>query len=111
MGTHGYGYINNNWERLIELYEETNRLAIGGTLFKRRDIHNLSWRSPDFNTVTHIDIIINQKWRCSLRDVKVRHGADVGSDHMLVMATLSQKLRKAKRGKTAEVRCRKVGEP
>ena len=76
------------------------------------DSVGLSWRFPDYNTVTQIDhIIINQKWRRSLHNVKVRHGADVGSDHMLVMATLSQKLRKAKRGKTAEVRCRKVEEP
>ena len=29
MGTHGYGYINNNCERHVELCEETN-LGIGG---------------------------------------------------------------------------------
>ena len=33
----------------------------------------------------------------SLRDVKVRREADAGSDHILVMSTLSLKLRKAKR--------------
>ena len=31
-------------------------------------------------------------------DVKVRSGTDVGSDHMLVMATLSLKLRREGRG-------------
>ena len=70
MGTHCYGYINNNGERLVVLWEETN-LVIGGTLFRHRDIHKVIWRSPDYNTVTQIDhIIINQKWRRSLRDVE-----------------------------------------
>ena len=89
---------------LSRLCEETN-LVIGGTLFKHRDIHKVSWRSPDYNTVTKIDhMIINQKWRRSLRDVKVRRGADVGSDQMLVMATLSLTLRKTKRGEERQLR-------
>ena len=92
MGTHGIGHINNNSEKLVELYKENN-LVIGGTLFKHKDIHKVTWRSPNHNTVIQIyHVIINQKSRHSLHDVKVRRGADVGSDHMLVMATLSLKL-------------------
>ena len=61
MGTHGYGYINNNGEILVELREETN-LVIGGTLFKHIDIHKVRWSSSDYDIVTQIDhIIINQK--------------------------------------------------
>ena len=61
MGTHGYGYINNNGKRLVELCEETN-LVIGGTMLKHIDIDKVRWSSPDFNVVTQIDhIIINQK--------------------------------------------------
>lgn len=37
--------------------------------------------------------MINGKWRCSLTDVKVRRGADVGSDHHLVTASIKLKLR------------------
>ena len=38
--------------------------------------------------------MINGTWRRSLQDVRVRRGADVGSDHHLVTATLKVKLRK-----------------
>ena len=67
---------------------------------------------PNYDTVIQIDhVITNQKWRSSLHDVKVRRGPDVGSDHMLVMDTLSLKLQRARRGNIAEVRCRKVEDP
>ena len=104
MDTHGIGHINNNGERLVELCEENN-LVIGGTQFKHKDIHKVTWRSPSYNTVTKIDhVIINQKCRRSLHDVKVRRGADVGSDHMFVMATLSLKLCRARRGEERQLR-------
>ena len=97
MGTEGFGCINNNGERLSDLCVE-NDLVIGGTLFKHRNIHKTTWRSPDNNTVSQIDhVIVNQKWRRSLQDVRARRGADVGSDHVLVVATLSLKLRKTQR--------------
>ena len=66
MGTEGFGRINNNGERLSDLCVENN-LVIGGTLFKHRNIHKTTWRSPDNNTVSQIDhVIVNQKWRRSL---------------------------------------------
>ncbi|XP_041376748.1 uncharacterized protein LOC121389211 [Gigantopelta aegis] len=37
------------------------------------------------------------KWRSSLQDVKARRGADVASDHTLVIGLLSLKLRKTKK--------------
>ena len=76
-----------------------NNLAIGGTLFPHLLIHKLTWNSPhgrDKNQINHI--LINGKWRRSLINVKVRRGADVNSDHHLVIALLKVKLRST--GKT-----------
>ena len=39
-----------------------------------------------------------------LQDVKANRGADIGSDHVLVVATVSLKLRKAKRGEERQQR-------
>ena len=94
----------------IGKYQSVPRLlaiivVTSGTLFKHKDIHKVTWRSPNHNTVTQIDhVIINQKSRSCLHNVKVRRGADVGSDHMLVMATLSLKLRRARKREERQLR-------
>ena len=98
MGKHGEGECTDNGERLIDLCEE-NDLVIGGTLFQHKTIHKLTWTSPDGRTKSQIDhIIINGKWRRSLNDVRVMRHADVGSDHNLLVAKMTLKLRKAKIG-------------
>ena len=95
MGKEGYGVMNENGERLLELCTTYN-LVIGGTLFPHKDIHKLTWHSPNGRDRNQIDhLMINGTWRRSLRDIRVYRGADVGSDHHLVVAILKIKLRKA----------------
>ena len=97
MGKHGLGDINDNGERLTSFCQE-NRLVIGGTIFQHKNIHKQTWTSPDGKTKNQIDhIIINSRWRSSLQDVAAKRGADVGSDHSLVMAKIRLKLRKSKK--------------
>ena len=95
LGKEGCGVMNENGLRLVEMCAHNN-LFVGGTLFNHRDIHKLTWSSPngrDHNQIDHV--MINGTWRRSLLDVKVRRGADVSSDHYLVMATIRLKLRSA----------------
>ena len=81
LGRHGSGIINETGERLVE-FCTTNNLVIGGTPFPHREIHKIAWCSPNGRDRNQIDqLMINGKWRSSLRDVKVRRGADIGSDH------------------------------
>ena len=69
--------------------------VIGGTLFPHRDVHKLTWYSSNGRDKNQIDhLMINGMWRRSLLDVRVREGADVGSDHHLVTAIPKLKLRK-----------------
>lgn len=98
MGKHGIGSINDNGERLCHFCDENN-MVIGGTLFRHKDIHKTTWISPNGATKSQIDhILINGRWRSSLQDVRACRGADVGSDHTLLVAVVSLKLRKAQRG-------------
>ena len=94
MGKEGCGNMNNNGERLLECCM-TYDLVIGGTLFPHPDIHKLTWCSPNGRDKNQIDhIMINGTWRRALHDVRVKRGADVGSDHHLVTAIIKVKLRK-----------------
>jgi hypothetical protein len=97
MGKHGCGNQNDNGERLVS-FCSNNNYVIGGTIFPHKDIHKLTWTSPDGRTVNQIDhVIVNYKWRRSLQDVRVYRGADANSDHYLLIAEVKTKLRKALR--------------
>uniref|UniRef100_A0A0L8H866 Endonuclease/exonuclease/phosphatase domain-containing protein n=1 Tax=Octopus bimaculoides TaxID=37653 RepID=A0A0L8H866_OCTBM len=78
MGQHGMSQITNNGKCLINISEESN-LVIGGTHFKHKNIHKLTWTSPGGKTKSQIDhIIINRR-----------------SDHYLLIAKLKLKLNKS----------------
>jgi hypothetical protein len=92
MGRHGMGTRNENGEMLIDLCMNYN-LVIGGSLFPHKDIHKATWVAPNQHTFNQIEhVAISKKWRRSLLDVRSYRGADVASDHHLVMVQLRLKL-------------------
>lgn len=96
MGKHGLGRRNENGDLFVD-FCATNNLSIGGTLFPHREIHKITWVSPDQQTKNQVDhITICQKWRSSLLDVRNRRGADVGSDHHLLVGEIRTKLTSVK---------------
>ena len=95
MGTEGCGVQNDNGERLEE-WCAFNNMIIGGTLFPHRNIHKLTWTSPNERAQNQIDhLMVNSMWHRSLLDVRVRRGADASSDDHLVSAKVRLKLRAA----------------
>jgi hypothetical protein len=95
LGREGCGTMNGNGEKLAEMCTSYD-LVIGGTLFPHKEIHKLTWYSPNGRDKNQIDhFMINGTWRRSLMDVRVMRGADVGSDHQMVLAVVKLKLRKA----------------
>ncbi len=93
MGKHGLGSRNDNGQRFVDLCANNN-LVIGGTIFPHKRIHKETWVSPDTFTRNQIDhITINKKWRSSLQDLRVYRGADVNSDHYLLVAKVKLKLK------------------
>ena len=104
MGKHGMGTRNDNGERLVE-FCAMNNLVIGGTLFTHRDIHKLTWTSPNGRDKNQIDhLMINGTWRRSLLDVRTKRSADVGSDHHLVTALIQMKLKKKETRRATQMR-------
>ena len=92
MGQYGLGEMNNNGELLAD-FCATNSLVIGGTIFPHKRCHKATWVSPDHKTENQIDhIMVRQRYRSSLQDVRVRRGADINSDHHLVVAKIKMRL-------------------
>ena len=97
MGKFGRGERNENGEKFLD-FCVNNDLAIGGTLFNHLDIHTLTWRSNDRRTINQIDhLAINGKWRSSLLDVRAHRGADMSSDHYMIIAKIRLKLKAPKK--------------
>ena len=99
MGRFGTGEMNENGElfaRLLWPEQPINR---------HRNIHKNTWVSADRRTTNQIDhVTINKSWRSILLDSRVYRGADVGSDHYLVVANIQLRLRKASKPSTRRKR-------
>lgn len=85
---------HDNRDLLSEFCREFN-LNFGGTTFPHKDIHEVTWSSPDHLTQNQIDhITISWPWRRSLVDVRSQRGADSVSDHHLLIALINIKISK-----------------
>ena len=86
-------------------------MCIENTLFKHKRIHTYTWTSADSRTKNQIDyILINQKWRSSLLDVKTRRGANIGSDHELLTGKLRLKFNVHKQSKKRRLNLTKLSD-
>ena len=96
---HGLGIQNEAGERLTE-FCDGNNLGIMNTWFEQPKRRLYTWTSPDGKHRNQIDyILINKRWKSTIRDVRTKPGADCGTDHELLVATLKTKLKKLKTGR------------
>ena len=104
MGKQGLGEMNENGEKFADLCS-LNQLVIGGSIFPHKRTHNATWRSPDHVTENQIDhACINKKFRRSCQDVRVMRGADIPSDHHLLVMTVKLRLKKHATATTSRTR-------
>ncbi|VDO94057.1 unnamed protein product [Schistosoma margrebowiei] len=103
MGRHGLGERKENGERFANLCA-FNKLVRGSTIFPHKRIHKATWISPDNTTGNQIDhICITKEFRRTVEDMRTRRGADIPSDHHLVVANLKLELKKNWTNSTTKV--------
>ena len=92
MGKFGIVIMNDNGERLCD-FCSANGFIITGTIFPHKEIHKLTWRSPDGRTVNQNDhVLVNGNMRTSILDTRVMIGADIHGEHYLVKTRIRLKL-------------------
>ena len=83
---------NGNGSKLVQ-FAAASDMIIGGTIFAHKNIHKVTWRSPDGVTMNQIDHVLIQKHHSSnLRDVRCKRGVNVDSDHHLVVAEIQARI-------------------
>jgi len=103
-GIYGIGRRNKRGERLVQFCKE-NSLVIGNTLFKQHPRRTFTWTSSDGQTRNQIDyMLIQNRWKTSLKNVKTKPGADVDTDHMLLWGKIKWKLRRMNNSERQQVK-------
>ena len=92
---------NDNGDRFVS-FCACNILAITSTIFPHKDVHRYTWTSPDGQYRNQImdHVAIRSRFKRSVQDTRLHRGADVGSDHNLVIT--KAKLRLNSTGKKQE---------
>jgi hypothetical protein len=79
-------------------------VAVNGTWFQYKDIHKVTWRSPDSQICNQIDHLLVDSRHCiNVFDVRSLRGADTESDHYLVCAKLKIKIKWSEKIKRSEM--------
>jgi len=84
VGRWGEDTLNNSGERLLDLCKSVSLRIMNG-FFKHKEIHKYTWCQPTRKLRSIIDyIIIKEKTRLKMTDVRVYRGAECGTDHFLL---------------------------
>ncbi len=94
MMKYGYGEMNDRGERLLE-FALKHDLLIANTKFQQKDCRKWTWKSPDGKTKNMIDLIlIERRWLTSVKLCRTYQGADIMSDHSLVLCNIRLRLKR-----------------
>jgi len=95
VGRFGLGDTNDRGLRLLE-FAKKHRLTLANTLHPQKPSRKATWHHPSGNYHNQIDfILMPQRFKSSINKAKTRTypGADIGSDHDLVLASFKLKLK------------------
>ena len=97
--------LNDRGLRLLE-FAKSHNLTLANTLHPHKLSRTATWHSPDGKTHNQIDfILVPQRFKSSINKAKSRTfpGADIGSDHDLVLASFKLKLKSKRSPKSTRL--------
>ena len=106
VGKFGLEDTNDRGTRLLEFAKE-HKLVVANTLFGHKKSRTVTWNSPGGVTHNQIDFILIQKrYQSGINGTKTRvfPGADIDSDHELLMMTTKLKLRVQKKDQITRIK-------
>ena len=87
-----HNITSSNGEKVCSL-AEANQLMIMSTCFEHKWIHKTAWILPDNKTMNEVDhILVNERWKSAVQDVRTYLGPNCDSDHWMVMAKIKQRI-------------------
>ncbi|KAK9753812.1 hypothetical protein QE152_g1781 [Popillia japonica] len=95
-----YQYTNYNGLRLINFAIEM-KMKIMSTHFPRKEIYKGTWTIPGRKETNQIDhVLVPERYAHSIKNVRTYRGADVDSDHFLVVVKIKELAAERKQRKT-----------
>jgi hypothetical protein len=102
---------NENGLRLVDI-AAGRQIAIKSTYFMHKRIHLQTYHSQDGHTFNQIDhCFIDGRHFSDVKDVMARRGANIDSDHMLVIVKLRARICRASNTKPQQLRSFVVDRP
>ena len=104
LGRHGEEVCNENGRRLLQFSSEYN-LWISNTWFPHKGIHKYMWECRGKGLRSLIDyFLVGKEARKQVIDVRAVRGAEIGSDHYLVLMKINLKVKRVKENRQEEGR-------
>jgi exonuclease III len=99
IGNYGLGRRNERGEMLMEFCKR-NKMMAANTWFQQEKRRRYTWKQPGEQRRYQLDyILVAQRYRNSVKNAKAYPGADVDSDHNLVVMKFSTRLKRVEKSK------------